>query len=134
MVEAQSIGEAKNFANIELNKIAEWAIENKIKFNERKSKIMLMSRRKRNERKEIAIYLNTRPNPQVERLKYSGIKFDRKLTFKEHINYVTNKCTKLIFYIGKISKTILGIKSQSPENNLLRRNITPTLLWRPSMV
>ena len=58
MVEAESIGEAENFANIELNKISEWATYNKIKFNERKSKVMLMTRRKRKERKEIAMYLN----------------------------------------------------------------------------
>ena len=30
IVEAESIGEAENFANIELNKIAEWATDNKI--------------------------------------------------------------------------------------------------------
>jgi hypothetical protein len=41
--------EAENFANIELSKIAEWAADNKIKFNEGKSKVMLMSRRKRKE-------------------------------------------------------------------------------------
>jgi hypothetical protein len=84
MVEAESIGEAENFANIELNKNVEWATDNKIKFNERKSKVMLMTRRKRKERKEIAIYLNNRPIPQVQRIKYLGIIFDRKLTFKEH--------------------------------------------------
>jgi len=33
MVEAESIGEAENFANIELNKIAGWATDNRIKFN-----------------------------------------------------------------------------------------------------
>jgi hypothetical protein len=38
MVEAESIGEAENFTNIELNKIAEWATDNKIKFNEEKTK------------------------------------------------------------------------------------------------
>jgi Fe-S cluster biosynthesis and repair protein YggX len=67
MVEAESIGEAEIFANIESNKIEKWATENKIKFNERKSKVMLMTRRKLKERKEIAIYLNNRPIPQVER-------------------------------------------------------------------
>jgi len=46
MVEAESIGEAENFTNIELNKIAEWATDNKIKFNEEKSKVMLLMRRK----------------------------------------------------------------------------------------
>jgi hypothetical protein len=94
------------------------AADNKIKFNEGKSKVMLMSRRKREERNEIAIYLNKKPIPQVQRLKYLGIIFDRKLTFKEHIN----------------SKTKLGLKSQSPEDNLPRRNITPTPLRHSSVV
>jgi hypothetical protein len=59
-----------------------------------------MSRRKQKERKEIAMYLNNKPIPQVQRLKYLGIIFDRKLTFKEHINYITAKCTKLIFSLS----------------------------------
>jgi len=58
MVVVESIGETENLANIQLNKIAEWAMDNKIKFNEIKSKVMLMTRRKRKERKEIAMYLN----------------------------------------------------------------------------
>ena len=72
MVEAESVGEAENLANIELNKIETWATENKIKLNERKSKVMLMTRRKRKERKETAIYLKNGPNPQIQRLKYLG--------------------------------------------------------------
>jgi hypothetical protein len=39
MVEAKSIGEVEKFANIQLNKIAEWATDNKIKFNKEKSKV-----------------------------------------------------------------------------------------------
>ena len=35
MVEAESIGEAEIFANIEQNKITEWATENKIIFNKK---------------------------------------------------------------------------------------------------
>ena len=70
MVEAESVGEAENLANIELNKIETWATENKIKLNERKSKVMLMTRRKRKERKETATCLNNRTIAQVERLKY----------------------------------------------------------------
>jgi len=41
MIEVESIGEPENFANIELNKIAEWTAD-----NEEKSKVMLMTRRK----------------------------------------------------------------------------------------
>jgi hypothetical protein len=36
--------------NLELRKIQDWAQNNRLKFNETKSKIMLMSRRKRKEK------------------------------------------------------------------------------------
>jgi hypothetical protein len=53
MIKADSIREAENIANVELNKISAWAKENKIRFNEKKSKVMLMTRRKRKERKDL---------------------------------------------------------------------------------
>ena len=61
MIKADSIREAENIANVELSKISAWAKENKIRFNEQKSKVMLMTRRKRKERKELKIYLNNKP-------------------------------------------------------------------------
>jgi ribonuclease HI len=91
-------------ANIELTKIAEWARNNKIQFNEHKSKTILISRRKRTERKEVMIYLNSRPLTQVQTLKYLGIVIDRKLTFKDHIDYITTKCSRLIFALSKSAK------------------------------
>jgi hypothetical protein len=46
MIKAESVGEAENIANVELDKIAKWAKDNKIRFNEEKSEVMLMTRRK----------------------------------------------------------------------------------------
>jgi hypothetical protein len=46
--------------NLELRKISERAQNNKLKINEKKSKVMLMSRRKRKEDKEVEIYLNNK--------------------------------------------------------------------------
>jgi hypothetical protein len=40
---------AGNISNIEMSKITAWAKNNKIKFNEAKSKFMIVSRRKRKE-------------------------------------------------------------------------------------
>ena len=51
MVRAESVGEAENAANGELNKIARWARDNKLRFNEGKSRVMLLTRRKRKEQK-----------------------------------------------------------------------------------
>jgi len=52
MIRAESIGEVENNANIEMDKIANWA-RDKIKFNEEKSKVMLITRRKRKEQKRL---------------------------------------------------------------------------------
>ena len=97
MIKADSIREAENIINVQLSKISKWAVNNEIRFNEHKSKVMLLSRRKRKERQEIDIYLNNKTLTQVQCMKYLGIIFDYKLTFKEHINHMAEKCTKLIF-------------------------------------
>ena len=57
MIRADSISEAENIANIEMGKITMWAENNKTKFNEEKSQVMLMIRRKRKEQKEILVYI-----------------------------------------------------------------------------
>jgi hypothetical protein len=84
MVRAESIGEAENNANIEMEKIAKWARDNKINFNEEKSKVMLLTRRKGKEQKKVAVYLNNKAIPQVQKLKYLGIITDYNLTFRDH--------------------------------------------------
>ena len=80
-----------------------WAENNKTKFNEEKSQVMLI-RRKRKEQKEILVYINNKAIPQVQKLKCLGIIFDNKLLFREHINYVADKCQKLIFQLAKAAK------------------------------
>ena len=51
MIKTESIREAENIANVELRKISAWAQKKKNRFNECKSKVMLMTRGKRKERK-----------------------------------------------------------------------------------
>jgi hypothetical protein len=87
----ESIVEAENYMNLELRKISEWVHNNKLNFNEHKSKVMLMSRRKRKEKKEREIYLNNKIIEQVNSIKYLEIIFDSKITFRDHTNYVEEK-------------------------------------------
>jgi len=47
LTRGETVSEAENYTNLELRKIEEWAQSNKMKFNENKSKVMLMTRRKR---------------------------------------------------------------------------------------
>lgn len=125
MIRAESIGEVENNANIEMDKIANWARNNRIKFNEEKSKVMLLTRRKRKEQKTVAVYLNNKAIPQVQKLKYLGIIFDYKLTFRDHINYIAEKCTKLTFTLAKSAKINWGTGPQSIKDNIRRRDLTP---------
>ena len=61
----KAVVEAENFTNTELSKITAWAKNYKIEFNDDKSTVMLVSRRKRKERKEINIFLNNKLLKQV---------------------------------------------------------------------
>ena len=49
----KSVREVENFANFELSKIERWSKKSKIRFNEKKSKVLLVTRRKRREDKKI---------------------------------------------------------------------------------
>jgi hypothetical protein len=51
LTRGETVVEAENYMNLEIRKIQDWAQSNKLKFNENKSKVMLMSRRKRKEKK-----------------------------------------------------------------------------------
>jgi len=105
----KSVIGAENISNSELTKISAWATANKIRFNEQKSNIMLLSRRKRKERKDLEMYLNFRPLTQVISLKNLGIIIDTKLTFRKHINYIKEKCSKLIFALSRSAKINWGL-------------------------
>jgi hypothetical protein len=79
-----SVRAVENYTNVELSKINGWAKANKIKFNDTKSKVMLVSRRKRKENKNITVYLNNKPLEQVTQIKYLGIILDHKFKFNEN--------------------------------------------------
>jgi len=55
----ESVRAVENNVNIELNKINRWSKNNKTKFNDKKSKVIMVSRRKMKENKNITVYLNT---------------------------------------------------------------------------
>jgi len=81
-----------------MNKISIWVRNNKINFNEQKS------RRKRKENKENLVYVNNKPLEEVQKIKYLGIMIDSKLNFREHIKYISEKYTKLIHTLSKSEK------------------------------
>ena len=73
----------ENYANVELSKMDGWSRRNKIKFNDKKSKVMLVTR-KRREDKDITLYLHFKSLEQVTQMKYLGTIVDQKFRFQEH--------------------------------------------------
>ena len=89
---------------------------------------MLLTKRKRKENKEVKIYLNNRPLLQVKGMKCLGIIFDHKLTFKEHINYMAEKCTKLMFSLSKSAKLNWRLQHAAIKS-IYTGKIVPLLLY-----
>ena len=96
-VKAASVAEVEIFTNMEMSKITNWSKENILHFNDQKSKVMLISRR-RTEKKAIDMYLNNNHLEQVDKIKYLGIIIDSKFKFSEHIKYITDRCTNLVMH------------------------------------
>jgi len=48
----------ENYANVELSKMNQWSRRNKITFNDKKPKAILVTKRKRREDKDVTIYLH----------------------------------------------------------------------------
>jgi hypothetical protein len=111
-----------------MNKILNWAKNKKINFNEQKSKAMVISRRKRKENKEIAVYINNDPLKQAQKIKHLGIIIDSKLNFREHIMYTASKCTILIHALSESAKHSLGLSYETLYTKY-KGAILPLLLY-----
>jgi ribonuclease HI len=127
-IRGESVRAVENYSNVDLSKITLWAQNNKILFNEEKSKLVLASRRKRREQKEIKVYLNNKPLEQVVGMRYLGIIMDHKFRFQDHIYYAAEKCTKLIYNLSKMAKLSWGIKHAAIET-IYKGAILPLLTY-----
>jgi hypothetical protein len=56
LIRGKSVSKVENIANIKLKKGSTCAKENKVRFNHQKSKVMLMTSRKRKDRKGLEVY------------------------------------------------------------------------------
>jgi len=114
--------------NVELSKVNVWAKNNKTRFNDKKSKVMLVSRRKRKENKKITVYLNNKPLDQVTKMKYLGIILDHKFRFNENIKYTAERCGKLIHSIARAAKMTRRIKHAAMDT-IYKGAILPLLTY-----
>jgi ribonuclease HI len=111
LTHGKTLTEAEVYANSDLAKIENWARENKMQFNESKSKAMLITRKR--SRNDINIYLNNRKLEQVTEMKYLGIYFDSRLTFHKHIEHIAQKSRTLIYMLSRTAKLHWGLGHKS---------------------
>jgi hypothetical protein len=128
LIRGTSVSEVENIANTELKNVSTWAKDNKVRFNDQKSKVMLMTRRKKKDRKDLEVYLNNKRLREVKTMKYLGIIIKNKQTFREHITHVTENCRKLIFALSKSAKLNWGL-SHKALKTLYTGGIQPLLLY-----
>jgi hypothetical protein len=113
VIRGERVREAENFSNLEMSKITAWSKRNNVGSNEEISKVMVISRRKRKEVKDINIYLNNKPIEQVTTMNYLGIIIGDKYKFSQHISYAAEKCSKLIYRLSKSAKVSWGLKHEA---------------------
>jgi hypothetical protein len=101
--------DADNYANIETQKVAKWARNNKISFNDQKSKVMVITRKKPKNKRDFGIFLNNKKLQEEDTIKYLGIIIDRRFNFNEHIDNITGKCINIIHTLSKSAKINWGL-------------------------
>ena len=104
---------SRKYSQYRAEKISKWTKDNNFRFNDQKSKLILMTLRKRKERKDLEVYLNNKILRQVNTMKYLGIIIDNKLTFSEYITHMSEKCTKIIFALSKSAKLNWGLSHKT---------------------
>jgi len=111
LTHGKKLSEAEVYANSDLAKIENWAGENKMRFNESKSKVMLITRK--TSCHDINIYLKNRKLEQVTEMKYLGVYFDSWLKLYKHIEHIVKKSMTLTFMLSRTVKLHCGLGHKS---------------------
>ena len=104
--------------NNELNKVMNWLKLNKLSLNVQKTKYMTFHKSQKNVT-PLNLSIDDIPIDSVDEFNYLGIILHERLTWKNHINMVTNK-------IAKVSGILNRLKHIFPQNVLL--SLYPTLI------
>jgi len=109
LVKGSNQVEVENYANIETQKVAKWARNNKMSFNDQKSKVMIITKKKPKNRRDIKIFFNKKLQ-QADTIKYLGITIDRRCNFNQHIDKIKGKSIKIIHALYKSAKINWGLR------------------------
>ena len=99
--------------NNELSKVYQWLGSNKLTLNISKSKFMLVTKKKK---LDISIKIDNEELEQCNTYKYLGVMFDKDLSWKPHIDYISSKIAKAC---GAIAKTRHFVGINNSKKHLL---------------
>ena len=120
--------DAENYANVDVYKIQNWASQNKVAFNDSKSQVLLISKKRKDHAEKIKIYLNHKTVEQVTELKYLGIYFDAKFKFGKHVEKVAEKTMQVVNLLSRAAKLQWGL-GHSALKTIYNGAILPMLTY-----
>ena len=91
--------------NVEINKVHQWLVSNKLTLNISKSKFMIVSNKKCLTNK-FKVCIQDTPLEKCDHYKYLGVIIDNKLNWKSHIEYISTKISKACGVLAKLRHCI----------------------------
>ena len=87
--------------NLEINKITNWLISNKLQLNIDKSKYMIFFKSPK-KTPSLNIVINNRKIEQIEEFNFLGITIDQNINWKSHTNKISIKISRVIGLLRKL--------------------------------
>ena len=113
----------------ELQKLSEWFAINKLSLNIKKTNFMIFGS-KRILNKNFKLIINREALVEITSFKFLGIFIDSKLTWKNHINFISNKLARNIGIIKKLQNKLSGNSLALLYNILVQPHLYYcTILW-----
>ena len=91
--------------NCELQKVSDWLFCNKLTLNIDKCKFMIISNKKKIPQ-DFSVNIEKSPLKQCNQYKYLGVKLDKNLSWKAHIEYVSSKISKACGILAKLRHSV----------------------------
>jgi len=81
-----------------------------MKFSNEKSKVMVITKKRPKNRRDIKIFLNNKILQQADTINYLGITIDLRLNFNHHIDKITGKSLKIVHALSRSAKINWGLR------------------------
>lgn len=110
----------RNELQTRIDKIEKWSLENGLTLNHAKTYLVSYGKRKVNS----IYFLMGRIIQEVDEVRDLGVLFDKKLTFKSHIDYITKRASQMI---GAARRFVTGLNNTGLMTRIYAIYIQPVL-------